>query len=69
MQSLSVYDNRRIIALNFNLNTKLSETTDSRETVGTREKVVDLRRSVCNRAEHNAAVGDGFVSWYCNFSF
>ncbi len=42
MQSLSVYDNGRIIALNFNLNTKLSETTDSRETVGTREKVVDL---------------------------
>lgn len=41
MQSLSVYDNGRIIALNFNLNTKLSETTDSRETVGTREKVVD----------------------------
>ena len=60
MKSLSVNENAVSVILN--LNAHCAEAGNCGETVCSLKKVGDFGLAFCDRTEHDAAVGDGFVS-------
>ena len=51
------------VLLFFNIDPQCPEAADRGKTVCAFQKISDLCISACDRAKHDAAVGDGFVSW------
>ena len=60
--------NQNRVPLIFNVNSHVSETGDGGQAVCSLEKIVNFCSSLGNGAEHNASVGDGFVSGNHNLS-
>ena len=52
-----------------NVNPHLPEAGNGGKAVRPFKETGDFRRALCQGTEHNAAVGDGFISWYGNFPF
>ena len=53
----------------FYVDSKLSETVDSGQTVCSSKKVGDSCSSFCQRSEHNRAMGDAFITGNSDLTF
>ena len=52
----------------FNFNPHFAKTGDGGETICALQEMSDLCCSLCQGAKHNGAVGDGFVTRYCDLA-
>ena len=52
-----------------NINSHFPKAVNGSQTIGAFQKIMNLGYSLRNGAEHNTAVGDGFVTWNVHFPF